>query len=130
MAQGGRGLPSRSESAARSKSTDVRSVQPEVRPVDVTAKGRPEPVPANQAKHPKLRNQRVRVRQTGVDYIGNDVTVRHFTRTPPRQRTAGQVAYIGEDVTVHHISSTPVASLCQYDSSHLVQAIFPCLARL
>ncbi len=109
MAHGGRGLPSRWESPAPSKSTDVRSFQPEVKPVDVTAKGRPEPIPANQARHAKLRNQRVRAGQTDVDYIGDDVTVRHFTQTPPRQRTAGQVAYIGEDVTIRHITPKPVA---------------------
>ena len=109
MAHGGRGLPSRWESPAPAKSTDVRSFQPEVKPVNATSKGRHEPIPANQARHAKLRNRRGRVGQTGVDYIGDDVTVRHFTRTPPRQRTAAQVAYIGDDVTVRHFTPKPVA---------------------
>ena len=109
MAHGGRGLPSRWESPAPSKSTDVRSFQPEVKPVHVTSKGRHEPIPANEVRHAKLRNRRVRVGQTEVDYIGDDVTVRHFTPTPPRQRTTGQVTYIGEDVTVRHFTPKPVA---------------------
>ena len=109
MAHGGRGQPSRWESPAPAKSTDVRSFQPEVKPVDVKSKGRHEPIPAAHARHAKLRNRRGRVGQTGVDYIGDDVTVRHFTRTPPRQRTAAQVAYIGDDVTVRHFTPKPVA---------------------
>jgi len=108
MAHGGRGLPSRWESPAPSKSTDVRSFQPEVKPVDVTSKRRHEPIPAKEMSHAKLRNRRARVGQAEVDYIGDDVTVRHFTTTPPRQRTAGQVAYIGEDVTVRHFTPKPV----------------------
>jgi len=109
MAHDGRGSASSWESSARSKSTVVRSFQPEVKPVDVTSKGRSEPISANEARRTKLRNRRVRVGQTAVDYIGDDVTVRHLTRTPARQRPTGQVAHIGEDVTVRYFTPKPAA---------------------
>jgi len=116
MSHSGRGPASRWESPAPSKSTAVRTFQPDVKPVDAT-RGRLEPIPApvipvpnHEARLVKQRNRRVRVGQTEVVHIGDDVTVRHFTRTPPRQRAASQVAHFGEDVTVRYLTPKPVVS--------------------
>ena len=122
MSHGGRGPASRWESPAPSRSTAVTSLQPDVKPVDATRGRRLEPIPVpaipvpvipvpnNDARLGNQRNRRVRVGQTEVVYIGDDVTVRHFTRTPPRRRAASQVAHFGEDVTVRYFTPKPVVS--------------------
>jgi GAF domain len=51
--------------------------------------------------------RRTRAGRGEIDYIGDDVTVRHFTYKPATQRRlAGKerVAYIGEDVTVRYLT--------------------------
>ena len=68
-------------------------------------------------KVPRPERPRVRRAQVGtneVDYIGEDVTVRYFTRPPAPQRKPaadGRVScrevYIGEDVTVRYFTPTP-----------------------
>jgi hypothetical protein len=47
-----------------------------------------------------------------IEYIGDDVTVRHFTHkpSPQRQPAAGRVAYIGNDVTVRYFAPKPAIS--------------------
>ena len=55
--------------------------------------------------------RRVRVGDNEVDYVTEDVTVRHFTRTPEMQKAplgGEQVDYVSEDVTVHRFAP-PVA---------------------
>ena len=52
-------------------------------------------------------SRRVRVGNDEIDYVSEDVTVRHFTRKPAlRQARIGdyQVDYISEDVTVRHFT--------------------------
>jgi putative methionine-R-sulfoxide reductase with GAF domain len=54
--------------------------------------------------------QRVRVGDDAIDYISEDVTVRHFTPKPAlRQERVGgyEVDYISEDVTVRRFSPKP-----------------------
>ena len=48
---------------------------------------------------------RVRVSQNGIDHIGDDVTIRHFTSEPPQQpfRQHKHVSF-GDDVTVRYFS--------------------------
>jgi hypothetical protein len=49
----------------------------------------------------------VRVGEYEIDYLSEDVTVRHFTGNPaPQQAPHGndQVEYVSEDVTVHHFA--------------------------
>lgn len=63
--------------------------------------------------------RRVRVGANEVDYVSEDVTVRHFTRRPPSEplRAYNQVEF-GNDVTVRYFASNstavrPVASVAQ-----------------
>ena len=64
---------------------------------------------------PRLARTRVRRGQVGkneVEYIGKDVTVRHFRYKPaaqPRVTGTNRVAYIGEDVTVRYFTAKPAA---------------------
>jgi len=95
-----------------SRSTAASSSQPDKKRADVTSSKLPTPI--HGARPAKPRSQRVQVGQTEVDYIGDDVTVRHFTSKPPRTapptRKAGQVAHIGQDVTVRYYSPKPASS--------------------
>jgi hypothetical protein len=107
MAHGGRRPASAWESSAPAGSSAVTSVRPDVVPVDGTLKGRSGPVPVKAAKLVTLRTRRVRIGQAEVDYIGDDVTVRHFNYRAARQPTAGHIAYIGDDVTVRYFTAKP-----------------------
>jgi hypothetical protein len=53
--------------------------------------------------------KRVRVGPHEVDYIAEDVTIRHFTTTatPPKVRGANQQFAIGDDVTVRYFAYKP-----------------------
>jgi hypothetical protein len=54
--------------------------------------------------------RRARVNGTEVDYIGSDVTVRHFVTTSathPKSPTHNRVSHIGDDVTVRYFASSP-----------------------
>ena len=60
--------------------------------------------------------KRVRVGRNEVDYIAEDVTIRHFIPTPPRPqpRVGEKRVDFGEDVTVRYFASKPpVASKAQ-----------------
>jgi hypothetical protein len=49
----------------------------------------------------------VRVRDNEIDYISEEVTVRHFTRKPALRQAPlqdDQVEYVSEDVTVRHFA--------------------------
>ena len=51
--------------------------------------------------------RRAKVGEYEIDYISEDVTVRHFTSKPALQQTPpreGQVEYVSEDVTVRHFA--------------------------
>ncbi len=56
---------------------------------------------------PRTRVRQVRVGQNEVEYIGDDVTVRHFIYKPPTPHgaaKASQVAHFGNDVTVRYFT--------------------------
>ena len=60
--------------------------------------------------------RRVRISQNEVDYIAEDVTIRHFTSKPARtqMRVGEKRVNFGEDVTVRYfVSKPPVASQAQ-----------------
>jgi hypothetical protein len=66
------------------------------------AAAQPTPV-AGKIVRPRIR--RVRLGNDEIDYIGDDVTVRYFHKTPLVQRKATPevgVAYLGDDVTVRY----------------------------
>jgi hypothetical protein len=115
MTHGSRGPASPWETSAPSRSTAVNTFQPDVLPVDKTSNvpSVSAPVlsiPVNKARLPTRRARRMRVGNTEVDYIGDDVTVRHFIYPPARDRTASRVANIGKDVTVRYFTPRPAVS--------------------
>jgi putative methionine-R-sulfoxide reductase with GAF domain len=52
----------------------------------------------------KTKARRARAGQNSIEYIGNDVTVRHFNYRPAPQRTSSRVSYVGDDVTVRYFT--------------------------
>jgi hypothetical protein len=108
MVHGGRGPASDSESPARP--SGVTSVRPDVIGVDGASKGRSEPTPVKPPKLVRMRTPRARIGQTDVEYIGDDVTVRHFNYKAAPQQTASHVTYIGSDVTVRYFAPKPALS--------------------
>lgn len=111
IANGGRGPASPSGPSAIPGSTAIKSFQPvNPRPAEGPSTGQPAPVPVKQARLETARARRVGAGQNKIDYIGDDVTVRHFSYKPARQRMgagASRVAYIGEDVTVRYFTPKP-----------------------
>ena len=69
--------------------------------------------PTEPARATAIRTPRwVRVGSNELDYVAEDVTVRHFTRAPapPHLQTAhSRVKTIGDDVTVRYFGSAPVS---------------------
>jgi hypothetical protein len=57
---------------------------------------------AEETKSPSYEFKRVQVGPNEIDYIAEDVTIRHFTTKParPRVRSGYKEVHIGEDVTV------------------------------
>lgn len=107
---------SRSPAAAPASSTpagaiSIRHLQPGITtPAERALMIQPAPVPEKEARLGTTRTRRMRGRQNEVDYIGDDVTVRHFTYKParqPRGLVANHVSYIGEDVTVRYFTAKP-----------------------
>jgi hypothetical protein len=79
-------------------------------PTDGASQGMPATVPVQKAGLVRTAVRRARVRGNDVDYIGDDVTVRHFTYKPAAQRRrsgSSRVANIGEDVTVRYFTPKP-----------------------
>jgi hypothetical protein len=62
---------------------------------------------ADEAKSPSSAFKRVRGGPDEIDYIAEDVTIRHFTTKPalPRVRGGYNEVHIGEDVTVRYFAS-------------------------
>ena len=80
----------------------------------ISAKSTPAAQPplasANAAEPARPRVRHVRVGRDEVDYIGEDVTVRHFTYpSAPQRRPAedSRVVHIGDDVTVRYFTPKP-----------------------
>ena len=63
---------------------------------------------AEDAKSPSSAFKRIRGGPNEIDYIAEDVTIRHFTTKPalPRVRDGYKEVDIGEDVTVRYLAST------------------------
>jgi GAF domain len=73
----------------------------------------PVSIPAKEEKPARATLRRVRVGENETDYIGEDVTVRHFTykSAPQRRRVReSRVTYIGEDVTVRYFTPKPAVA--------------------
>jgi GAF domain-containing protein len=81
-----------------------------------TSNFQPAPVSRSEPRIKRTGVRRARKSKNEVDYLGDDVTVRHFTYKPapaPQRRGAGgsRVAYIGEDVTVRYFTpESPIRS--------------------
>jgi hypothetical protein len=62
---------------------------------------------AEEAKSPSSAFKRVRVGPNEIDYVAEDVSIRHFTTKPalPRVRGGYKEVHIGEDVTVRFFAS-------------------------
>jgi hypothetical protein len=92
-------------------STTVRSLQSaSTIPGEETPKNLA-PLPAKATRLANMSRRRARVGRNEVDYIGDDVTVRHFTYQPATKKTrvgAGRVSYVGDDVTVRYFTPTAV----------------------
>ena len=60
-----------------------------------------------EAQCPGPAFKRIRGRPNEIDYIAEDVTIRHFTAKPPLPRVRGghKEFHIGEDVTVRYFAS-------------------------
>jgi len=114
MAHGSRGPGSALGSSAAPEAITVRSFQTSnAATPEGTFESQPAASPVKEASATAMRPRRVRLGQGDVDYIGDDVTVRHFNYRPARQRrVAGtsRVAYIGEDVTVRYFTPKSASS--------------------
>lgn len=64
-----------------------------------------------ETKAPSSAFRRVQVGPNEVDYIAEDVTIRHFTAIPKPQRASGRYQKVesGTDVTVRYFASKPTA---------------------
>lgn len=62
-------------------------------------------------QHPKSALTRIRVSPTEVDYIADDVTIRHFTSKPETTHARYRQVDFGDDVTVRYFASTFSARL-------------------
>jgi hypothetical protein len=107
----GSSTPSGSIAIEQQETSEPAKVMP-VEGTSRTSKVQPGRVSRNE---PKLARGRVRRGQVGrneVEYIGDDVTVRHFRYKPAAQKGrtgASRVAYIGEDVTVRYFTPKQAA---------------------
>ena len=117
IAYSDRGPASPLRSSVPPRSTEQRqqvqfeSVKPTpVEAVSGTSKDQAAPSRVKEERPASTRVRRVRAGQNEVDYIGDDVTVRHFTYRPAAQRkraVENRVAYIGDDVTVRYFTPRP-----------------------
>lgn len=115
VAYSDRGPASPLRSSVPPSSTERQQFEP-MKPTQVegasgTSKGQAAPSPVKKEERPaSTRVRRARVGQNEVDYIGDDVTVRHFTYRPAAQHkraVESRVAYIGDDVTVRYFTPRP-----------------------
>jgi GAF domain len=111
----GRGPASPLRSSAPPESTTAIEPPDRLAPVKaMSMKEAPEDlrpsVPLQKAGLARSMVRRARAGENEVDYIGDDVTVRHFSHKPnPRRRVVGasRVANVGEDVTVRYFITKP-----------------------
>ena len=110
---GGRGPVSSLGSSASSESAAARrqgSLQPKNAIQAEGTNGQSASVSVKEQRRARTKIRRVRAGQSEVDYIGDDVTVRHFSyKAAPQRRAVGasRVTYIGEDVTVRYFTPKP-----------------------
>ena len=60
---------------------------------------------ANDGLSPNAAFRRVRIGPNEVDYIAEDVTVKHFMNSQPRPQGNVKLVNIGDDVTVRYFTS-------------------------
>lgn len=104
-----------SASSQRSNAAPEQSTAKPSQASDRTDNPEPlKPVTAD-VKAPGSGFKRVRVGQNEIDYLAEDVTIRHFTDpAPPQIRAWEKQVNFGEDVTVRYFGSKPpVAPLAQ-----------------
>jgi hypothetical protein len=79
-------------------------VPAKLEPSNRASKAQTAAVEREEEKSPSSAFRRVRVRPNEIDYIAEDVTIRHFTTKAalPRVRGGYKEAHIGEDVTVRY----------------------------
>lgn len=102
MAYSSRRAASPVQSSAKPESVGVE--QQPIRPTRTASEATPKP------RTGTVRRQRRRTGSTEVEYIGDDVTVRHFTPKPAPNRVlvgSNKVHHIGDDVTVRYFTTKP-----------------------
>jgi hypothetical protein len=106
-----RPAPSGASARQRSNATEQRAPLVLQKPVPVEremSKPQTAPVPIEEVrKAARSTPRQVRVGDNEIDYISDDVTVRHFISQPALQKVPVpdyQVDYISEDVTVRHFT--------------------------
>jgi hypothetical protein len=82
-------------------------------PLNRTSKAQTAAGETEEAKDPGSAFKRVRVGPNEVDYIAEDVTIRHFTTRPALPRVRYKEVHIGEDVTTRYFVSKPVSTVAQ-----------------
>jgi len=103
-------LASLRDAASSSKSNDAQQqVSSNPSPTNVATSNSESSSGASDSKPPGSGFRRVRVGQDEVDYIAEDVTIRHFTSDAARpQMLAGErLVNFGEDVTVRYFGPKP-----------------------
>jgi hypothetical protein len=110
----GRGPASQLRSSAPPESTAIeppdRLAPAKAVSTEAASEGSRAAVPLQKAGLARSMVRRVRTGENEVDYIGDDVTIRHFSRKPnPRRRVVGanRVANVGDDVTVRYFTPKP-----------------------
>ena len=95
--------------AASSSKSNAAQQQVSANPSQETVASNPESSNATDSKPPGSGFRRVRVGHDEVDYIAEDVTIRHFTSDAARpQMLAGErLVNFGEDVTVRYFGPKP-----------------------
>jgi hypothetical protein len=98
--------------SAPSASQAATEPEAEVTPADFVTSQQEIPAPdAKAKKSAKPRGRWVRIGDTEIDYVTEDVTVRHFLPKPPRavprapmRESDKAVKHIGNDVTVRYFT--------------------------
>ena len=107
--QGPPAKPLDSSTLPSASSIDRPAPDPKPLPAKAAAAVQPTTIPSKEVT--RVRNApRVRASSNGVEYIGDDVTVRTFTYNSPAKRTraaSGHTAQYGDDVTVRYFAPAP-----------------------
>jgi hypothetical protein len=110
-------LPGSNAKAANANTVEHRSSSSSSPSIPKPLPGKPAPTETASASPKSIASptktaktvRRERAGQNEVEYIGDDVTVRTFTKrsTKPSREPNGRTAHIGDDVTVRYFASSP-----------------------